>query len=126
MLTALAAVPYSKVLWGQNQFPPPMGGVRRQVCNLRSLGSVPTAGRQREPDIITAAQKSEVENKDDYLREFHRLLNADGLLSFSELAGDPDKMSTQEIRTIAERVGFVFDRLYGSEWNYTINFRKSR
>ena len=68
----------------------------------------------------------EVENKDAYLREFHRLLKPDGILSFSELAGDPDKMSTAEIRTLAEQAGFIFDRLYGHEWNYTINFRKQQ
>ena len=65
----------------------------------------------------------EVENKDDYFREFRRLLKPDGILSFSELWGDPDKMTTHEIRSLAEQVGFVFDRQYGSEWNYTINFR---
>ena len=66
----------------------------------------------------------EVENKNDYLHEFHRLLKPNGILSFSELWGDPDKMSTNEIRTLVEQAGFVLDRQYGYEWNYTINFRK--
>ena len=66
----------------------------------------------------------EVENKNDYLHEFHRLLKPNGILSFSELWGDPDKMSTNDIRILVEQTGFVFDRQYGYEWNYTINFRK--
>ena len=65
----------------------------------------------------------EVENKEDYLREFRRLLKPGGILSFSELWGDPDKMATHKIRSLAEQAGFVFDRLYGNKWNYTINFR---
>jgi ubiquinone/menaquinone biosynthesis C-methylase UbiE len=65
----------------------------------------------------------EVENKEDYLQEFRRLLKPNGILSLSELAGDPDKMTTQEVRTLAEQAGFIFDRQYGNEWNYTINFR---
>lgn len=66
----------------------------------------------------------EVENKDNYLREFYRLLKPDGVLSFSEQAGDPDKLSMQEVRTLVEGAGFIFDKQFGSEWNYTINFRK--
>ena len=65
----------------------------------------------------------EVENKEDYLREFRRLLKPGGILSFSELWGDPDKMSTHEIRSLTEHAGFTFDCLYGNEWNYTVNFR---
>jgi ubiquinone/menaquinone biosynthesis C-methylase UbiE len=65
----------------------------------------------------------EVQNQEAYLCEFHRLLKPGGLLSFSEQAGDPDKLSTKEVRAQAECAGFVFDKQYGSEWNYTINFR---
>jgi len=66
----------------------------------------------------------EVENKESYLREFHRMLKKDGILSISEQAGDPDKMTSDEIRHLAEQYGFGFDQFYGSESNYTINFRK--
>ena len=65
----------------------------------------------------------EVENKEDYLREFRRLLKPDGILSFSEQFGDPDRMTTQQVRSLAEQAGFIFNHLYGYEWNYTINFR---
>jgi len=64
------------------------------------------------------------QNKDAYMREFHRILKKDGMLSISEQAGDPDKMTSAEIKQLAEQSGFRFDQFYGNERNYTINFRK--
>lgn len=66
----------------------------------------------------------EVEKKDDYVREFYRLLKPGGLLSISELRGDPDKMTTIEIKELVKNSGFIFDALFGNENNYTINFKK--
>ena len=66
----------------------------------------------------------EVENKDAYMREFYRILKKGGILSISEQAGDPDKMTSAEIKQFAEQSGFRFDQFYGNEKNYTINFRK--
>jgi ubiquinone/menaquinone biosynthesis C-methylase UbiE len=67
----------------------------------------------------------EVSNKDAYLQEIHRVLNKDGLLSISELAGDPDKMSVDEMRTLVSAHGFEEVQTFGSRLNYTMNFRKS-
>lgn len=67
----------------------------------------------------------EVENKDDYLTEIHRLLKDDGILSITELAGDPDKMSTDELKTLVEVKGFKEKQFFGSKKNYTINFVKN-
>jgi ubiquinone/menaquinone biosynthesis C-methylase UbiE len=66
----------------------------------------------------------EVENKYNYVREFHRLLKNGGLLSISELRGDPDKMTPAEIKELVQDTGFVYDNIFGNENNYTINFRK--
>lgn len=66
----------------------------------------------------------EVENKEEYIKEFFRLLGPGGILSISEQAGDPDKMSIDEIKNLLANSGFKFDRLYGTENNFTINFRK--
>jgi ubiquinone/menaquinone biosynthesis C-methylase UbiE len=66
----------------------------------------------------------EVENKEDYLKEFYRLLIKGGTLSISELSGDPDKMSISRIKELVAASGLVFDRMYGNEKNYTVNFRK--
>jgi ubiquinone/menaquinone biosynthesis C-methylase UbiE len=66
----------------------------------------------------------EVENREAYLQEFFRILKRGGILSISELAGDPDKMSTAEIRELCENAGFVLEKVHGNERNYTANFRK--
>lgn len=66
----------------------------------------------------------EIENKNAYIREFHRMLKTGGILSISELRGDPDKMTISEVKELLAGSGFVFDKLFGNENNYTINFRK--
>lgn len=66
----------------------------------------------------------EVENKEQYIREFFRMLRPGGVLSISEQAGDPDKMSIEEIKEIVYGFGFKFSKFYGTKNNFTINFRK--
>jgi len=68
----------------------------------------------------------EVEHKEDYMQELHRILKPKGILSISEMAGDPDKMSINEARNLAERHGFSYYNLFGTERNYTINFKKQQ
>jgi len=67
----------------------------------------------------------EVTNKREYVREIARILKDDGVLSVSELAGDPDKLSTDELRDLVCSEGFKEKEFFGSEWNYTMNFEKS-
>lgn len=66
----------------------------------------------------------EVENKESYIKEFYRILKNGGLLSISELKGDPDKMTVVEIKELVRDSGFVFETVFGNESNFTINFRK--
>ena len=66
----------------------------------------------------------EVENKEAYAQEFYRMLKPEGILSISELAGDPDKMTIDEIRNIIEKHNFKFYNKYGNKRNFTINFKK--
>lgn len=67
----------------------------------------------------------EVENKDDYLKEIYRVLKDDGVLSISELAGDPDKLSLDEIQSLVSMNGFEVDEVFGNRLNYTVNFKKA-
>lgn len=66
----------------------------------------------------------EVENQEQYIKDFFRMLRPGGVLSISEQAGDPDKMSAEKIKELANGHGFKFDKLYGTKNNFTINFRK--
>ena len=52
------------------------------------------------------------------------MLKSGGILSISELRGDPDKLTIAEVKELLADSGFVFDRLFGNENNYTINFKK--
>ena len=74
--------------------------------------------------IFLISVLGEVTNKDIYLSEFYRMLKQNGILSISELAGDPDKMSINEIKILAEKYNFNCSELFGTERNYTINFKK--
>ncbi len=67
----------------------------------------------------------EVANKTEYLREIHRVLKNDGVLSISELAGDPDKLSSKQLENLVCSEGFKVKQLFGTERNYTMNFSKS-
>ncbi|TKB27434.1 methyltransferase domain-containing protein [Desulfopila sp. IMCC35006] len=66
----------------------------------------------------------EVENKTGYLKEIYRILKVDGILSISELAGDPDKLSMDELQSLVIAHGFTVSAVFGSKRNYTINFKK--
>jgi ubiquinone/menaquinone biosynthesis C-methylase UbiE len=66
----------------------------------------------------------EVDNKDNYLRDMYRILKEDGILSISELAGDPDKLSLAEVQSLVSAHGFEVKDVFGSSFNYTVNFTK--
>ena len=66
----------------------------------------------------------EVDNKDNYLKEIYSILKEDGILSISELAGDPDKLSLEEIQSLVSAYGFEVHEVFGNRLNYTVNFKK--
>ncbi len=72
--------------------------------------------------IFMVTVLGEVENKEEYIKEFWRMMRPRGILSISEQAGDPDKMSIDEIIALVNNFGFEFARLYGTRNNFTINF----
>lgn len=74
--------------------------------------------------IFLVTVLGEVENRDAYFREFHRILKPDGILSISELAGDPDKLRIDDVQAIASAHGFALEQIFGKERNFTINFKK--
>ena len=75
--------------------------------------------------IVLITVLGEVANQAEYLAEFRRLLRPDGLLSVSETAGDPDKPSRTELRDLMRQNGFETADEYGSERNFTLNFKAS-
>ena len=74
--------------------------------------------------VFMVAVLGEVENKNNYMHEFHRVLKNGGILSVSELAGDSDKMTIESIRELGTNSGFSFLKQYVNRWSYTVNFLK--
>lgn len=66
----------------------------------------------------------EVENKRNYINEIDRVLKDKGVLSISELAGDPDKLSVEELQDLVCSEGFKIKKFFGTKSNYTMNFEK--
>lgn len=75
--------------------------------------------------IFMVTVLGEVTNKDRYVEEMHRVLKDDGMVSISELAGDPDRLSREELQHLLAAHGFVLVETFGNKRNYTLNFRKS-
>lgn len=95
-----------------------LGNVSYYLCDGSSF---------RFPDnyfdrIFMVTVIGEVENKEAYLREFRRIIRPDGIVSVSELAGDPDKLTLDEVKELFRRAGFKPAGMYGNKRNYTINF----
>lgn len=95
--------------------------VEYKLCN----GSILDFEDESFDRIFMITVIGEVENKLEYVKEIHRILKKDGILSISELAGDPDKMTTEELKELFGAAGFKMDRLFGSSKNYTANFIKT-
>jgi ubiquinone/menaquinone biosynthesis C-methylase UbiE len=74
--------------------------------------------------IFMVTVLGEIENKQQYIKEFNRVLRNNGILSISEQAGDPDKMDIAEIEELLHDSGFKFDKIFGTRKNFTINFKK--
>ena len=66
----------------------------------------------------------EVVQKEKYIHEINRILKKGGLLSISELVGDPDRMNIEELKELTAIGGLKLQKHFGSKKNYTINFIK--
>lgn len=76
--------------------------------------------------IFLVTVLGEVENKELYISDFYRMLKKDGIVSVSELGGDPDKMSVEELSLLFSKFNFIIRNQYGTKRNFTINFCKGR
>ncbi len=74
--------------------------------------------------IFMVTVLGEIENKMAYINEFNRIIKPGGILSISELAGDPDKLSVEEVKELVQISDFEFYKIFGNARNYTINFKK--
>jgi len=75
--------------------------------------------------ILLVTVFGEVKNQQEYMAEFFRMMKPGGIVSISEMAGDPHIMPIDKVKELAINAGFAFDKLYGHRWNYSANFRKA-
>lgn len=75
--------------------------------------------------IVMVTVFGEVDNKELYLKEIYRTLNDTGIVSVSETAGDPDRLTDREIIDLFKDHGFFLTQRYSGFGNVTLNFKKN-
>ncbi|MCP8307215.1 MAG: class I SAM-dependent methyltransferase [archaeon] len=66
----------------------------------------------------------EIPKREIALKELHRVLKSNGLLSITEFLADPHYVMRRNLISLAERFGFNPAEKYGNFFCYTINFKK--
>jgi ubiquinone/menaquinone biosynthesis C-methylase UbiE len=106
---------------------------RRQLerAGFRDVGF--TAGEASEgfpfPDntfdaAFLAAVIGEVPDKQACIRSLARVLKPGGRLVFAETFPDPDRLSVEELRDLAEPENFEFVEATGNRWHDVVRFRR--
>jgi ubiquinone/menaquinone biosynthesis C-methylase UbiE len=66
----------------------------------------------------------EVSNPEECMFSISRVLKVNGLLSITEMNGDPDLLTQEELSSLASKAGFTFEETYSTSRGFTLNFRK--
>ncbi len=72
---------------------------------------------------ILVATLGEIPDRDQALRELHRVLKSGGRLVVGEGQPDPHMLTIDDLRNRAEAVGFTFDAHEGTPFGYFARFR---
>src|SRR5918999_3511968 len=99
------------------------------ITNVRPLWSGLGEGALREDgfdQIVLAMVLGEVRDRGAALRELYAALRPGGVLSVTEIFGDPDYRRPVTIRREVEAAGFRLVRRFGGFPAYTLNFEKPR
>jgi ubiquinone/menaquinone biosynthesis C-methylase UbiE len=97
------------------------------IANVRTLraglgeGAVPEGGFDR---IALAMVLGEVRDRGAATRELYAALEPGGILSVTEIFGDPDHRRPATVRREVEGAGFRLVRRFGGFPAYTLNFEK--
>lgn len=68
----------------------------------------------------------EIPNPVQVLRECHRILKPNGLVSLCELVMDPDYPKRQTEKRWAQKAGFKLENEFGNFFSYQLNFKKTQ
>jgi CAAX protease family protein len=67
----------------------------------------------------------EVPDPDACVGALAESLRPGGILSITELAGDPDALTREQVESLAKAHGLEFAEMFGGRGGFTMNFRKS-
>jgi ubiquinone/menaquinone biosynthesis C-methylase UbiE len=98
------------------------------ITNVRLLLAGLGEGALREGGfdrIVLAMVLGEVRDRGDALRELYAALRPGGVLSVTEIFGDPDYRRPATVRREVEAAGFRLVRRFGRFPAYTLNFQKA-
>ncbi|MBU1094850.1 MAG: methyltransferase domain-containing protein [Bacteroidetes bacterium] len=74
--------------------------------------------------IFLVTVLGEVTDQEKCLNSINRILRVGGILSITEMSGDPDVLSQDEIHQKVSRCGFEYVETFPSFKGFTINFKK--
>jgi SAM-dependent methyltransferase len=74
--------------------------------------------------VFLCTALSEIPNRNAALAQCYRALKPKGVLSISEMFGDPHYQTRSVVRRLADEAGFRFQSVEGGWWLYTANFVK--
>lgn len=95
----------------------------RTVCAGLGEGKLEEGGFDR---VILAMVLGEVRDRAGAARELHAALVPGGILSVTEVFGDPDYRRPRTVRREVEPAGFRLVESFGGFPGYTLNFEKPR
>ncbi|MFH0754538.1 MAG: methyltransferase domain-containing protein [Candidatus Omnitrophota bacterium] len=101
---------------------------QKELMNARYAcadGKVFPYGKGMFDRIFMVTVIGEVEDQAAYVHEIARTLKDDGVVSVSELAGDPDMMKEEDVKALFKTAGLSCVAQYRTLWGYTLNFRKT-
>ena len=76
--------------------------------------------------VFLVTTLGEIPNREAVLAECFRALKPGGILSVTEIFGDPHYQSRSTVKRLAENAGFLLDSCAGHWWFFTQNFVKSQ
>jgi len=99
-----------------------MGGTANVVATQGDARDLPFPAATFDAAYLVATL-GEIPDRDQALRELHRVLKPGGRLVVGEGQPDPHMLAVDELRARAEAIGFVLDSHQGSPFGYFARFR---
>jgi ubiquinone/menaquinone biosynthesis C-methylase UbiE len=75
--------------------------------------------------VFLVTTLGEIPNRQAALAQSYRALKPGGMLSVTEIFGDPHYQSSPTIRRLAKNAGFQFQSIQGHWWFFTVQFVKT-